>query len=771
LLKFIFNFFLICSVLPLQFNKLKASSPISGDFEIIYFHLTDIEHWEASSAEVKNFNFTRDAGQFTLDSGQVYMLKSELFDYNAAFFVGEGSFKLDFPNRVEREQYLRFFDHDTSSIQISALFMIFTDSTYSEFANKYQFDSAVVNRNIAGDIRYCIKYLHNNGDAEIEFPVLKSFLENNNSGLFYSQIISEDLDPLFFLIDPYDFEGVKFYKGIPDAFDYKKDLINQFMLNGSKNSTEDVNPEDIIDIEQYVIDAKIENNLDFSAHANISFKLLQPDSKWVDFYLYHELEIDSIYWGDGTDVEYYRFDEGSNLWVELPDSSSTNMSLDVYYRGDLLSNNDYGWIFLRSPNFWFPRYGDRRKSRFKMTFTHSDNYQLVSVGENISTEEIDDYIVSVWDSKYEIRNCSFNIGMFEEETFEIEGLPDINIYMSEGGHTELAHYLAMQGIASGGDMIEVVGGDVVNSFNFFRTKFGDPELKSVSVTEIPYSHGEAFPGLIHLSWMTYQLADDQAEQQIFRAHEVAHQWWGIGVDFETYHDQWLSEGFSQYSGMCYAQVVLQDNDVFFETLEAYRDAIINNRNYLFSTGQEGGPIWLGYRTNSSETKGDYNLMIYKKAAWVLHMLRNMMLDLKTMDESRFNRLIREFYQTYKGKKASTYDFKKLTEKYMHKNMDWFFEQWIYGTDIPVYKFSYESKKAGDGSYLIQCKVIQENVPENFQMDVPVLIVLPDDRFARFRVNVKGRTTVFSLPPLPMEPDEIIFNDLQSVLCEVEYVSE
>jgi aminopeptidase N len=271
--------------------------------------------------------------------------------------------------------------------------------------------------------------------------------------------------------------------------------------------------------------------------------------------------------------------------------------------------------------------------------------------------------------------------------------------------------------------------------------------------------------------VTYQLSDVKAEHQIFRAHEVAHQWWGIGVDFKTYHDQWLSEGFAQYSGLCYAQVMLQDNDVFFEILESYRDAIVNNRSYLFSSGQEGGPIWLGHRTNTSETSGDYGLMIYRKGAWVLHMLRNMMLDLKTMDESRFNGLMREFYQTYKGKKASTADFIRLTEKYMRKDMDWFFDQWIYGTDIPLYKFSYSSKKAGNGSYLIQCKVVQENVPENFQMDVPVLLVLPENKFARFRVNVKGRITMFSLPPLPMEPIEIIFNDLQSVLCEVEYDSE
>ena len=28
----------------------------------------------------------------------------------------------------------------------------------------------------------------------------------------------------------------------------------------------------------------------------------------------------------------------------------------------------------------------------------------------------------------------------------------------------------------------------------------------------------------------------QGDDEVFRAHEVAHQWWGIGVDFTSYHD-------------------------------------------------------------------------------------------------------------------------------------------------------------------------------------------------------------------------------------------
>jgi aminopeptidase N len=282
-------------------------------------------------------------------------------------------------------------------------------------------------------------------------------------------------------------------------------------------------------------------------------------------------------------------------------------------------------------------------------------------------------------------------------------------------------------------------------------------------------HGEAFPGLVHLSWVTFQQIDYEGQDEIFRAHEVAHQWWGISVDFKTYHDQWLSEGFSEYCGLWYLLIVKEDSEMFFDVLEKWRDEIINNREYLFGSGQEAGPICLGYRTNSTATKGDYDLIIYKKGAFVLHMLRGMLLNLKTMNEDRFENMMKDYFKTYFGKSASTEDFLKIVSKHFGGDMSWFFDQYVYGTDIPLYEFAYKTERTKDDKYLITCRVVQKNVDENFKMYVPLKIILDDDRIARVRVEVTGKEKIFQLPLLPEEPDEIIFNDLESVLCEVDYV--
>jgi len=171
----------------------------------------------------------------------------------------------------------------------------------------------------------------------------------------------------------------------------------------------------------------------------------------------------------------------------------------------------------------------------------------------------------------------------------------------------------------------VVGGDVTKSLLFFQNVYGPTKVKHFYATEIPELHGEAFPGMLHLSWVTFQQTDDQGADEVFRAHEVAHQWWGIGVDYMTYHDRWLSEGFAEFSGLWYMQTVRQSTDKYFAMLRQYRGSI-------FLRKEVPGPIALGQRVQSSRDHDvdDYGTIVYKKGAWVLHMLRIMMLDLKAV---------------------------------------------------------------------------------------------------------------------------------------------
>ena len=127
-----------------------------------------------------------------------------------------------------------------------------------------------------------------------------------------------------------------------------------------------------------------------------------------------------------------------------------------------------------------------------------------------------------------------------------------------------AHRAISQVFISARQPEEFVGADIANSLSFFTQMFGPPLFHQYYATEIPYYHGEAFPGLIHLTWTTFLGFYEDGRDEIFRAHEMAHQWWGIGVEPATYRDAWLSEGFSDFAGMWYMQTVLRDNDKYLK---------------------------------------------------------------------------------------------------------------------------------------------------------------------------------------------------------------
>jgi aminopeptidase N len=245
---------------------------------------------------------------------------------------------------------------------------------------------------------------------------------------------------------------------------------------------------------------------------------------------------------------------------------------------------------------------------------------------------------------------------------------------------------------------------------------------------------------------------------VFRAHEVAHQWFGIGIDYATYRDRWLSEGFSDFAGLWYMQNRKSSTDKYFAILTGWRSRILERR-------REPIPIWLGHRVATATTGDDYSTIVYQKGAWTLHMLRMLLLDLKTMNEDRFTNVMREYYTSFAGKAASTDDFQQVVERQTGQKMDWFFNQWVRASAVPTYRVATKTEEA-DGKFRVKLRVTQEQVPEDFLMYVPVGIELDNKQTVRLRVKVTGARSEIDLPPLPAKPRAIRFNDLEGVLAEV-----
>ncbi|HQV34609.1 MAG TPA: M1 family aminopeptidase, partial [Calditrichia bacterium] len=358
-------------------------------------------------------------------------------------------------------------------------------------------------------------------------------------------------------------------------------------------------------------------------------------------------------------------------------------------------------IFLvRDPHRWYPFTGSRLRADFDMTFTYPRGMDLAGIGEVVERDTLEERVRERRVTREAAPLATFNIGFFDTLAVSRNGLPEIVVQTYA---PEVRRNSPLGKREEPGDARNVkaqVAEDVAASLAFFQDKMGPLPLRRLLVSEIPYRHGAAFPGLLLLSWMTFEMTGTKGIDEAFRAHEVAHQYWGIGVDARSYHDAWLSEGMAEFWGWQVARRRLLEKDPpngekrYRDFLKDWRENIIEKRRFLFGDGQEAAPIWLGHRTHSTETEGDYTLIIYKKGAWVLNMLETLW-QLKETPGPDFEAFLGEFYRRHRGGRVTTEQFIAAAEAAYGDSLQWFFDQWVYGTDLPLYRLSGDIRNGGE----------------------------------------------------------------------------
>jgi len=168
-------------------------------------------------------------------------------------------------------------------------------------------------------------------------------------------------------------------------------------------------------------------------------------------------------------------------------------------------------------------------------------------------------------------------------------------------------------------------------------------------------------------------------------------------------------------------------------------------------------------------------VVYAKGAYVLHMLRMLMWDGGSQSpDAAFIAMMKDYASTYAGKSPSTADFQRVVERHMvpamnatgDGKMDWFFDQWVYGTEIPRYAADLKVEPQGDG-YRVSGKVAQEGVGPRFRALVPLYVELGKGELARFAVLPmigESARPVDLVVKLPKKPRRALVNARGEVLA-------
>ena len=722
---------------------------------------------------------------FILRGGQGISLKDGILRLAApvqgkrfvAVFSGNGTFTLALPTPLEcaefEQQTSNTLHHGSYLFTFKRAVFWSQDSLFSELTDGIPLSDQDVDRKEEEALDRSLKYATDKVNENVLFHLITERLEHNPQPYLFAHFFLMDGKEIFLTYDPRRFEEIAVYKPPYEAITgsvFWLQLINSFhtleeysKANEYELATEQKQRYDFI---SNTVDLTVQKGGKTTGTALLYGRALQPEHSTLTFLLDPTLVVDSIIDINGQKLPFQRNDKSWAGIIAFPSQDSVDFHLKFYYEGDFLNplrnykiktGNRYfttsrvsGSIYQpSSPTGWYPQQEYLDPMTFDVTYRIPDDMSLVAAGKKISDTSENGINISHYLSTQPSIICSFSLGFYKATSyrFDNDSLPII-LYDIAGGEPEK------------------VAADLGNSMRLFTSLFGKTNYAELKVAAGPMYHGQAFDEFIHLPWFDELVGQKDEAVSIGRAHEVAHAWWGHGVGRKSYHDTWLSEGFAEYSAALYAQFVLKKDGPFLDKLKQWKEQIVTTGKYALGSGPPLKSIWLGYRASAIQHRDDYSLSIYKKGAWVLHMLRMMMLNLVDLNEDAFKSMMQDYYQSYRCTMASTDDFRKIAEKHTHTDLHWFFDQWVYGAEIPTLKCSQQIGKTPTGKYAVTLTIEQHDVTKPFIILLPIEITYRNGTTARARLQVDQLKKEFTYE-VDQEPEKVSFNIFESVLCNIE----
>jgi len=754
----------------------------------------------AESVIVKDFRLDREGGVFHFDQGTFYFYAPIDGRVTGAVFAGNGKFELAVKDASEQRSLALLTKGGPMEQDFTTMVLRFTDGTADEIRKA----SSGAGGTRDGHVNAAAKDLATNYRKDLsdnlELRMLADVIGSAKGQFFLASFRMGNVltgKNVLFLVDP---EGTA--HAAPDEVELTtwSDTELQPWVAYKMQQADGTLRGKRVQVTDERLDATIDHSAMLKISAETTVKVLRDGVRVVRLDLYPTLRVSGVYSDSGTPLDFVQEDKklDPDFAVILPAAAKqgdTLRLLTVYGGKDALradGNNTY-YLMPGARETWYPSgasgFGDF--VNFHMTFHIPKQLQIVATGKQISlTPERGGMVKAVWESGSPIPVAGFNLGDFKTAGgktpagFSVDAYADVGLPEQYSPLTEMSDTLgnlsavgALKGEASQGNA----------AIQIYTDFFGKLPYDHVALTEqTACDYGQSWPMLVYLPicgfWdatVQHQLGLEPTNSywRVVTPHEVAHQWWGQLVGFNSYRDQWMSEGFAQFSAGIFLLNTAPNGD-----MGPYRAFWKEQQKSLLEKNAEGkrpidvGALTEGYRVSNEKTGDVYQALIYSKGAYVLHMLE-MMEWTPQSQEAVFKRAMQQFVIDYAGKAATTEDWKASMEKTMPKSMDlrgdgkldWFFDEYVYGTELPHYAVSSEFTVGADGVTSVHMKLAHSNVSKTFVMPVPLYLQMQNGATVRIaNVVIHGSDTIdhtFQLGKLPSPAKALLVNYNADVLSD------
>jgi aminopeptidase N len=411
---------------------------------------------------------------------------------------------------------------------------------------------------------------------------------------------------------------------------------------------------------------------------------------------------------NGSDAKYSY--DGSILRIRTPRELGTRFSVEIGYEGKPVKGvhfivprggDGYPQVWSQGEaedtRYWIPIYDyPNMRLTWRVIAEAPEVYMVISNGDLESVENIGGgYRRWVYRMYHPMPPylIALAIGVFDEIVEDVDGIR-LRYLVPKGSRD-----LARNSFSKTPDMIRFFS-------EYLGYRYPYKSYTQVCLKEFIVGGMENATATFLTEWTLHDdIAHKEFSSDPLVAHELAHQWFGDLVTCKDWSNIWLNESFATYLEALYTRKDKGEDEFIYEL---YSDL----KSYLEEYRRYSRPIVMRIYKDPDELFDSHS---YPKGALVLHTLRNL------VGEEVFRKALKTFLERYGFRNADTEDLRKAFEEASGRDLEWFFDQYLYSSGHPVVrvKTSYDPR---EGLLRISLKQAQgQDSLEVYRIPVRLLI--------------------------------------------------
>ncbi len=445
----------------------------------------------------------------------------------------------------------------------------------------------------------------------------------------------------------------------------------------------------------YSLEAEVQpRNGRIDGRVKIELEAVAGGRRMLELYLHPDLEVRSILARDGSALPLRRVLDRTVTVLPVALEPGERTTLEIEYGGTALETRTTPGrraFVLVDTLYWYPHVGERDLATYELELSWPRRFELFAPGTPLDgglrgpqrwlRHRID----------IPTKAVSFEIGRFDVIETRVDGL---EIVLARD---------RLSGAVLNDE--EALLRHVTDALRFLEERFGKLPWRRLTVVTAPRPFSQSLLGFVTLS--TSMMVDDVSmalaggeDPRTVIAHELAHQWWGHTVTWDSYRDLWLSEALASYSALLYARRGIENLGPWAGPVTGWEGELLEP-TAGGRTVEAMGPLVLGDRLNSSRARA-WVPVAYLKGPLVLDLLA------REIGEPAMLGLLRGLAVDGPARVVETGELLAAMTAVAGRSLEQLAQALVYGTGIPRFEYSIRPVFPAQGARI---EVTVQEVPE------------------------------------------------------------